>query len=193
MKKNLLKWMTILMVAIVSVGFVSCGGDDDDENNKKADDSSKEDKVDLTYNYVYHHIEGRYVGTFDDVYDQTDTQYSGFVDISEIPNQAGTIRKYKIIGAGGENIAIAGEYWLDAYNPEYDGDGLRFAQIKFVDRGFYENHEEDNSVLYWHLDSGFMWLNDMQMNLYFERFVMGEHQYYEPRWCYRFVGKKESW
>ena len=31
MKKNLLNWMTILMVAIVSVGFVSCGDDDDDE------------------------------------------------------------------------------------------------------------------------------------------------------------------
>lgn len=34
MKKNLLNWMTILMVAIVSVGFVSCGDDDDDNNNK---------------------------------------------------------------------------------------------------------------------------------------------------------------
>ncbi|MBQ9637772.1 MAG: hypothetical protein IJV36_07785 [Prevotella sp.] len=31
MKKNLLNWMTILMVTIVSVGFVSCGNDDDDE------------------------------------------------------------------------------------------------------------------------------------------------------------------
>lgn len=31
MKKYLLNWMTILMVAIVSVGFVSCGDDDDDE------------------------------------------------------------------------------------------------------------------------------------------------------------------
>lgn len=30
MKKNLLNWMTILMVAIASVGFVSCGDDDDD-------------------------------------------------------------------------------------------------------------------------------------------------------------------
>ena len=28
MKKNLLKWMTIMMVTIVSVNFVSCGGDD---------------------------------------------------------------------------------------------------------------------------------------------------------------------
>ena len=33
MKKNLLNWMTILMVAIVCVGFVSCGGDDDDSNS----------------------------------------------------------------------------------------------------------------------------------------------------------------
>lgn len=31
MKKNLLNWMTILMVAIVSIGFVSCGNDDDDD------------------------------------------------------------------------------------------------------------------------------------------------------------------
>lgn len=31
MKKDLLNWMTILMVAIVSVGFLSCGDDDDDE------------------------------------------------------------------------------------------------------------------------------------------------------------------
>lgn len=31
MKKNLFNWLTILMVAIVSVGFVSCGDDDDDE------------------------------------------------------------------------------------------------------------------------------------------------------------------
>lgn len=30
MKKVLLNWMTILMVAIVSVGFVSCGNDEDD-------------------------------------------------------------------------------------------------------------------------------------------------------------------
>lgn len=37
MKKNLLNWMTILMVAIVSVGFVSCG-DDDDEDEKKIDE-----------------------------------------------------------------------------------------------------------------------------------------------------------
>ena len=32
MKKNLLNWMTILMVAIVSVGFVSCDDDDDDDS-----------------------------------------------------------------------------------------------------------------------------------------------------------------
>ena len=31
MKKYLLNLMTILMVTIVSVGFVSCGGDDDDD------------------------------------------------------------------------------------------------------------------------------------------------------------------
>lgn len=37
MKKNLLNWITILMVAIVSVGFVSCG-DDDDEDEKKIDE-----------------------------------------------------------------------------------------------------------------------------------------------------------
>ena len=30
MKKNLFSWMTIMMVAIVSVGFVSCSKDDDD-------------------------------------------------------------------------------------------------------------------------------------------------------------------
>lgn len=29
MKKHLLNWMTILMAAIVSVGFVSCGDDDE--------------------------------------------------------------------------------------------------------------------------------------------------------------------
>ncbi len=32
MKKNLLNWMTILMVAIVSVSFVSCSGDDENRN-----------------------------------------------------------------------------------------------------------------------------------------------------------------
>ena len=31
MKKNLLKWMAILMIAIVSDSFVSCGDDDDDK------------------------------------------------------------------------------------------------------------------------------------------------------------------
>lgn len=35
MKKNLLNWMTILMVAIVCAGFTSCG--DDDESGKTAD------------------------------------------------------------------------------------------------------------------------------------------------------------
>lgn len=33
MKKYLLNWMTILMVAIVSVGFVSCGDDDDEKTS----------------------------------------------------------------------------------------------------------------------------------------------------------------
>lgn len=32
MKKNLLNWMTIVMVAIVSVSFVSCGDDEDETN-----------------------------------------------------------------------------------------------------------------------------------------------------------------
>jgi len=32
MKKNLLNWITILMVAIVSVCFVSCGDNDDDDD-----------------------------------------------------------------------------------------------------------------------------------------------------------------
>jgi hypothetical protein len=30
MKRNTINWMTILMVAIMSVGFMSCGGGDDD-------------------------------------------------------------------------------------------------------------------------------------------------------------------
>lgn len=33
MKKNILNWMTIFMVAFVSVGFASCGGDDDKKND----------------------------------------------------------------------------------------------------------------------------------------------------------------
>lgn len=40
MKKNLIQWMTILMVAIVSVGFISCGND--------VDDDKKSDNGDLT-------------------------------------------------------------------------------------------------------------------------------------------------
>ena len=36
MKKNLLNWMTILMVAIVSIGFVSCGDDDDEKKDSVA-------------------------------------------------------------------------------------------------------------------------------------------------------------
>ena len=48
MKKNLLNRMTILMVVIVSVGFVSCGDDDDDiGNNNKEIDNSPADAVDL--------------------------------------------------------------------------------------------------------------------------------------------------
>lgn len=38
MKKDLLKWMTILMVAIVSISFVSCSNDDD--NNKQDDEET---------------------------------------------------------------------------------------------------------------------------------------------------------
>ena len=34
MKKNLLNWMTILMVAIVSVGFMSCNSDNDADDSK---------------------------------------------------------------------------------------------------------------------------------------------------------------
>ena len=37
MKKNILNWMTILMVAIVSVGFISCGDDDDDKQGSIPD------------------------------------------------------------------------------------------------------------------------------------------------------------
>jgi hypothetical protein len=180
MKKGLLYWIAILMVAIVSVGFLSCGDDDNDNNSNK---------VDMTYNYVYHHIEGRYVGTFDDLYDQSDIKYSGYVDISKVPNSNG---KYNVLGIGGENIAIAGEYWLEEYDPSYDDDGeygRESAQIRFIDRDFWD--ENDNSVLYWRLESGFIWLRDMQMNLTFQRFVMGEQQSNEPRWYYRFVGKKD--
>lgn len=42
MKKNLLNWMTILMVAIVSVGFVSCSNDDDDNNESRTVTNYKE-------------------------------------------------------------------------------------------------------------------------------------------------------
>lgn len=52
MKKNLLNWMTILMVAIVSVAFVSCGDDDDDSGNNNGTNNketakSPADAVDL--------------------------------------------------------------------------------------------------------------------------------------------------
>lgn len=40
MKKNLLNWMTILMVAIASVGFSSCGGDDDGDKSGGSIDNS---------------------------------------------------------------------------------------------------------------------------------------------------------
>lgn len=128
MKKYLLYWMTILMVAIVSVGFVSCG-----------DDDYTVEKKELTYNYVYHHIEGRYIGTFDDVYDNSDTKYSGYVDITVIPNTDS--QKYEIVAFGGENIAIAGEYWLGEYDPNYDDDGKygrEAAQVYFVDKDYWQ-------------------------------------------------------
>lgn len=40
MKKHLLNWMTILMVAIVCGGFASCGDDDDDNGNKNEETTS---------------------------------------------------------------------------------------------------------------------------------------------------------
>ena len=40
MKKYLLNWMTIMMVAIVSVSFASCRGDDENGGNKDTDASS---------------------------------------------------------------------------------------------------------------------------------------------------------
>ena len=40
MRKYRLNWITILMVAIVSVGFVSCGDDDDDNDNKEKQSST---------------------------------------------------------------------------------------------------------------------------------------------------------
>ena len=39
MKKNLLNWMTILMVAIVSIGFVSCGDDENGTLKRQEPDS----------------------------------------------------------------------------------------------------------------------------------------------------------
>lgn len=73
MKKNksLENLLAIIIVAVLSIGFAS---------SKEEDENTKE-KKELTYNYVYHHIEGRYTGTFDDVYDKSDTKYSGYVDI----------------------------------------------------------------------------------------------------------------
>lgn len=38
MKKNLLNWMAILMVTIMSVSFVSCGSDDDDKDGNNNTD-----------------------------------------------------------------------------------------------------------------------------------------------------------
>lgn len=40
MKKYLLNWMTILMISITSVSFVSCSGDDDDKGGNKDTDAS---------------------------------------------------------------------------------------------------------------------------------------------------------
>ena len=40
MKKNLFNWMTILMAAIASVGFSSCGGDDDGDQSGGSNDNS---------------------------------------------------------------------------------------------------------------------------------------------------------
>ena len=81
MKKYLLNWMTILMVAIVSVGFVSCG--DDDDNDKKETSS-------LVGTWVYFERDGDYSlslmytfnsdGTFKHVWQETiswDKSYSG--------------------------------------------------------------------------------------------------------------------
>ena len=51
MKKNLLKWMAILMVAIVSVSFVSCGGDDGDEKENV-------ESLDVTILGTWYGIEG---------------------------------------------------------------------------------------------------------------------------------------
>ena len=48
MKKYFLNWMTILMVSIVSVGFVSCGDDDDDSGqNNKGTGYSPAEAIDL--------------------------------------------------------------------------------------------------------------------------------------------------
>ena len=38
-KKNLWSMLTIIMITMLTVGFVSCGGDDDDDDNKKEDNS----------------------------------------------------------------------------------------------------------------------------------------------------------
>lgn len=168
--------MTIVMVICASSCFVSCG------------DSNSEDKIDLSYNYVYSHLEGRYVGTFYDICNPK-TKYAGYVEITAVPN---TSSKYKIVGYGDEGISVSGEYWVEKYNPSYDDDGeygRELAQIVFHDRDFKDGIED--CPLYWYLHSGYMWLHNMQMNLYFKKYIMGGHNSYELRWEYHFEGKKE--
>lgn len=195
MKKQFMYLMTVMMVTMLSIGFISCEDDTKSELEKVEDKSP--DKIDLSYNYVYHHLEGRYVGTFQDLYNGKDTinyRYSGYVEIKVVPNTGNM--KYEIMGFGGENIVIAGEYWLGDYDPGYDDNGeygRDLAQIVFRDKDFWDNRDE---ILYWRLDPGYMWLHNLQMNLYFMRYVMGETNYNkkpEPRWYYHFVGTKVSW
>ena len=57
MKKYLLNWMTILMVAIVSVSFVSCGDDDDDD---------KKETSSIVGTWVYFERDGEY--SYSDMY-----------------------------------------------------------------------------------------------------------------------------
>lgn len=40
MKKNILYFFGVLLVAILSIGFVSCGDDNDDENNAQGGDNT---------------------------------------------------------------------------------------------------------------------------------------------------------
>lgn len=59
MKKNLLNLMAILMVAIVSVGFVSCSDDDDDKKDKIAPE-----KQEITLLGIWYGIEGANVVSY---------------------------------------------------------------------------------------------------------------------------------